>query len=293
MKNFKKVIAILVAVVTLFAMTVPSFAKLSSDVSYKFDIKLLDEDGNEVTTVNPGDTVYIGGYFYDKNAPSTDIEITKSGANMLMMGFIIPNGLFTEITEGMDEVDITSVATLSMDGSFTTCAVTDAGDGTSVWVNDVNVANVAYTTNASTALIKGKFTVAGSADGDYEISFLEELMTLSDTDLAPDFECGTATLTVEEDNPTLDAPTATEKITTVEMSNGEETDTYTDIFEGIYTLTPGGATATKFGVKVQGATETKTFAKTGTFEGAGSFVYRLALLGVKSLEDLTTTPFAE
>ena len=72
--------------------------------------------------------------------------------------------------------------------------------------------------------------------------------------------------------------------------------TYTDIFEGIYTLTPGKASLTKFGVKIPGKlnpADVREFATSGTFEGEGTFVYRVALFGVVDKADIAATPFAE
>lgn len=72
--------------------------------------------------------------------------------------------------------------------------------------------------------------------------------------------------------------------------------TYTDIFEGIYTLTPGKASLTKFGVKIPGKinpADVREFATSGTFEGEGTFVYRVALFGVMDKADIAATPFAE
>lgn len=72
--------------------------------------------------------------------------------------------------------------------------------------------------------------------------------------------------------------------------------TYTDIFEGIYTLTPGKASLTKFGVKIPGKlnpTDVREFATSGKFEGEGTFVYRVALFGVMDKADIAATPFAE
>lgn len=92
---------------------------------------------------------------------------------------------------------------------------------------------------------------------------------------------------------TLPTPVATkEGIISAEVDGK----TYTDIFEGIYTLTPGKASLTKFGVKIPGKlnpADVREFATSGTFEGEGTFVYRVALFGVMDKADIAATPFAE
>ena len=92
---------------------------------------------------------------------------------------------------------------------------------------------------------------------------------------------------------TLPTPVATkEDIISAEVDGK----TYTDIFEGIYTLTPGKASLTKFGVKIPGKlnpADVREFATSGTFEGEGTFVYRVALFGVMDKADIAATPFAE
>lgn len=104
---------------------------------------------------------------------------------------------------------------------------------------------------------------------------------------------GNVTFTAVINDITLPTPVATkEGIISAEVDGK----TYTDIFEGIYTLTPGKASLTKFGVKIPGKinpADVREFATSGTFEGEGTFVYRVALFGVMDKADITATPFAE
>ncbi len=104
---------------------------------------------------------------------------------------------------------------------------------------------------------------------------------------------GNVTFTAVINDITLPTPVATkEGIISAEVDGK----TYTDIFEGIYTLTPGKASLTKFGVKIPGKlnpADVREFATSGTFEGEGTFVYRVALFGVMNRADIAATPFAE
>lgn len=104
---------------------------------------------------------------------------------------------------------------------------------------------------------------------------------------------GNVTFTAVINDITLPTPVATkEGIISAEVDGK----TYTDIFEGIYTLTPGKASLTKFGVKIPGKinpADVREFATSGTFEGEGTFVYRVALFGVMDKADIAATPFAE
>lgn len=104
---------------------------------------------------------------------------------------------------------------------------------------------------------------------------------------------GNVTFTAVINDITLPTPVVTkEGIISAEV----EGKTYTDIFEGIYTLTPGKASLTKFGVKIPGKlnpADVREFATSGTFEGEGTFVYRVALFGVMDKADIVATPFAE
>ena len=104
---------------------------------------------------------------------------------------------------------------------------------------------------------------------------------------------GNVTFTAVINDITLPTPVVTkEGIISAEV----EGKTYTDIFEGIYTLTPGKASLTKFGVKIPGKlnpADVREFATSGTFEGEGTFVYRVALFGVMNKADIAAIPFAE
>ena len=104
---------------------------------------------------------------------------------------------------------------------------------------------------------------------------------------------GNVTFTAVINDITLPTPVATKEAIISAEVDGK---TYTDIFEGIYTLTPGKASLTKFGVKIPGKlnpADVREFATSGTFEGEGTFVYRVALFGVMDKADIAATPFAE
>lgn len=104
---------------------------------------------------------------------------------------------------------------------------------------------------------------------------------------------GNVTFTAVINDITLPTPVATKEDIISAKVDGK---TYTDIFEGIYTLTPGKASLTKFGVKIPGKinpADVREFATSGTFEGEGTFVYRVALFGVMDKADIAATPFAE
>lgn len=91
---------------------------------------------------------------------------------------------------------------------------------------------------------------------------------------------------------TIPQPKADENIISVEIDGK----TYTDIFEGIYTVTPGKATINNFGVKATkvDTNEERTFTKPnlGEITGNSEFKFRLAVVGVTAKSEISTVPFA-
>lgn len=297
-----------------YTLTVPKEVKIADgDASVSFDIK-----------ADKGLAVQLLTYsiYYDANLWSVELtdfpgmisDEDKSDPENAYIMILSDSG---EIADGevIGKVTATPVAGANVDGSFITIADLSAMNKASEMTYDwIGVSNVIKIVKAATPVVN-KYNVTFTGYESKNMTDVEEnteitLPAAPAVDKNKEFVgwsdgtttyeagakytvTGNVTFTAVINDITLPTPVVTkEGIISAEV----EGKTYTDIFEGIYTLTPGKASLTKFGVKIPGKinpADVREFATSGTFEGEGTFVYRVALFGVMDKADIAATPFAE
>lgn len=305
MKRMKFLFALALTVCVLFTVAFAADAFVVNDIVYS-------GSGNIVVTISSsyGAEYELGGQMYFDTKKLEYVDSNSEGVKWIprrsrvsIVGATLGNDITITLKPLSDDINGTKIEfkDINISVSKTAAVQEEVGDKTITITTDtpvVNKYNVTFTgyesENRTDVEENTEITLPAAPAVDKNKEFVGW------NDGTTTYEAGAkytvtkeVTFTAVINDITLPTPVATkESIISAEVDGK----TYTDIFEGIYTLTPGKASLTKFGVKIPGKlnpADVREFATSGTFEGEGTFVYRVALFGVVDKADIAATPFAE
>lgn len=295
MKNFKRLMAVVMTVVMLCALSTVAFAASTIDESatYTFEVK------TDKTEYAPGDDMYVSVYVY---GPESSFQIESDTSSALIYGFKVPSDLvdMTGMLNGRGNALASGNITKNYDLLAAKGSYQDAGSVKAITENisvndEESYAPAVITKDTAVATYKFKVSSAITATTSFNITVMADNIAAVDSYTGVQMksvQAKDATVTVKvatpepPAEPTVDTDAA-EGYTTVIGTNGT---IYNNVWVGEYSATPEtGAALTSMTVSFKDGAKVFDVADYKTVEGEATLEFSIALIGVPTSENLAGT----